>query len=171
MNHTHLDRLVRGDGPGKTIHLLAATASDAYDLARKASDLPAPRTVARVVRGTSCRTARALFAEFAAAWQFPPYFGANWDALDECLADLDWLPAAAHVLMVLDAPALLADEGPEAFRLFLDLVAGVAAERAAPGRKGGVHPAPFRVVLQAEPADASAFADRLEAAGVEFDRL
>lgn len=44
-----------------------------------------------------------LFAVISSAMQFPNYFGGNWDALDECLIDLDWLPADGYVLMLREA--------------------------------------------------------------------
>lgn len=40
-----------------------------------------------------------LFSAVSEAMQFPEYFGGNWDALDECLGDLDWLPSSGFVLL------------------------------------------------------------------------
>lgn len=47
-----------------------------------------------------------LLAELARAFCFPDYFGGNWDAADECLRDLSWLPARGYVLRVPDAESL-----------------------------------------------------------------
>jgi hypothetical protein len=44
-----------------------------------------------------------LFASLAAALRFPEYFGMNWDALDDCLRDLDWIPGAGYVGVVSSA--------------------------------------------------------------------
>jgi len=35
----------------------------------------------------------------AAALGFPAWFGGNWDAFFDCLADLGWRPARGHVLV------------------------------------------------------------------------
>lgn len=65
----------------------------------------------RSVRGRKMRTVGGLFDEMAAALQFPYYFGENWPAFDECLADMDWLlPVnAGIVILVYDALEVLAD--------------------------------------------------------------
>ncbi len=39
-----------------------------------------------------------LFQELAQRLYFPDYFGANWDALWECIRDLSWLPEGPVVL-------------------------------------------------------------------------
>lgn len=47
-----------------------------------------------------------LLAALARAFRFPDYFGNNWDALDECLADLEWLHAPGYVCFVTQASVL-----------------------------------------------------------------
>ena len=44
-----------------------------------------------------------LMRNIAAALRFPDWFGANWDALEDCLSDLSWLPASGYVLVIEDA--------------------------------------------------------------------
>lgn len=44
-----------------------------------------------------------FLSQIAVAMQFPEYFGNNWDALDECLRDLSWVPASGYVLVVHNA--------------------------------------------------------------------
>jgi Barstar (barnase inhibitor) len=47
-----------------------------------------------------------LLDGLAKTFQFPSYWGRNWDAVDECLRDLEWLPARGCVLRVWEAAAL-----------------------------------------------------------------
>ena len=42
----------------------------------------------------------ALLERVSAALQFPGWFGRNWDALEDCLADLSWLEGKGHVLLL-----------------------------------------------------------------------
>lgn len=41
-----------------------------------------------------------LFARIAQALRFPEWFGHNWDALADSLADLSWLPATGYLLLI-----------------------------------------------------------------------
>jgi RNAse (barnase) inhibitor barstar len=45
-----------------------------------------------------------LFEELAEQLRFPDYFGANWNALEECIRDLSWLPPGPIVLKHHDLP-------------------------------------------------------------------
>lgn len=47
---------------------------------------------------------QALFATLAAQLNFPGYFGENWDALEECLGDLSWLPVGPVIVRHADVP-------------------------------------------------------------------
>ena len=44
-----------------------------------------------------------LFSVISSTLKFPEYFGKNWDALDECLTDLDWLDEKGYLLVLHDA--------------------------------------------------------------------
>jgi hypothetical protein len=46
-----------------------------------------------------------LLKSIAAALDFPDWFGANWDALEDCLSDLSWRGATGHVLLFEEAKA------------------------------------------------------------------
>lgn len=46
-----------------------------------------------------------VFGSLAGALGFPAWFGANWDALEDCLSDLSWRPGAGHVLIFASHPA------------------------------------------------------------------
>ncbi|MFE3446330.1 barstar family protein [Nocardia sp. NPDC059180] len=65
----------------------------------------------RELRGKKMRTVAGVFDEFAAALQFPYYFGNNKDAFDDCLRDLDDCLGSAegYVVVVRDAGQVLAD--------------------------------------------------------------
>ena len=46
------------------------------------------------------RSKEKLFGLLSKALRFPNYFGGNWDALEECLRDLSWLPDNASITIV-----------------------------------------------------------------------
>lgn len=83
---------------------------------------PAARVV-RIPRGI--RSKRKLLVILADKLKFPGYFGNNWDALEECLQDLSWLPTDQSVALVhLDLP--FGAEG-ENRQLYLQVVAAMLA--------------------------------------------
>ena len=76
------------------------------------TEWPSPATLAELgLEQLDLDTARVaseagLLAELARAFRFPDYFGGNWDAADECLRDLSWLPARGYVLRIPNAESL-----------------------------------------------------------------
>jgi hypothetical protein len=104
-----------------------------------------PQAVLEVLRGSALRLSRielggadrsGMLSAFARALEFPSWFGGNWDALEDCLADLSWSNAAGHVLVIEGAQAAAGDD----LGVLEDVLASAAAHWAARGR-------PFFAVL------------------------
>jgi RNAse (barnase) inhibitor barstar len=53
---------------------------------------------------TGIKTKEALLDELYQRLRLPDYFGDNWDALEECIRDLSWLPPGPVVLRHHDLP-------------------------------------------------------------------
>lgn len=81
---------------------------------------------ARLIAGGTCRSERALFDALARAFSFPAYAGRNWDAVEECLTDLSWLPAGPRCLVIADADRLLAAAPAERREIAWDVLTAVA---------------------------------------------
>jgi len=111
--------------------------------------LPAPPAgaVVRTLDGRRCRTKRALLAQMARELAFPAYFGGTWDALEDCLTDLEWLPGTGYRLVILAADHLLARE-PASYATLIALLedVGRAWGTGATGHAGR-RPVPFHTVL------------------------
>ena len=65
-------------------------------------ELDPTRLEVRIPAGLKTKTE--LLAVLARGLRFPDYFGMNWDALDECINDLSWLPPGQVVLAHSDVP-------------------------------------------------------------------
>jgi RNAse (barnase) inhibitor barstar len=120
-----------------TTLLMVAAGQRAESLVR-----PPNEFALRVIRGAKCRTTAGLLTECARALAFPDYFGHNWDALEECLTDLEWLPAKGYILLFTDAAQVLPTDETE-YETFLEVLcdageawgngqAGMGARRATP---------------------------------------
>jgi hypothetical protein len=106
-----------------------------------------PEFAARTIDGRRGSTKRGLLAELARVFEFPAESGRNWDALEEQLADLEWLPAVGYLLIVTHAAELLSDD-PADYETFIAIMKDVAREwgtgaRGEPPRP----PIPFHVCL------------------------
>jgi len=64
----------------------------------------------------------ALFDRFAAALAFPEWFGANWDALQDCLSDLSWREGRGQ-LLVIDGFEALQAASPDDCGVLLEVLA------------------------------------------------
>ena len=103
--------------------------------------------VVRTLDGRRCQTKRALLDELDRVLGFPAHFGRTWDALEDCLTDLGWLPGTGYRLIVLTADRLLAQD-PTEYATFVALLEDVGRAWATvatghPGRSA----VPFHTVL------------------------
>jgi RNAse (barnase) inhibitor barstar len=100
-------------------HLLVHAEGQALD---KILSVPS-HFVTKTVSGKKCKTKAGLLDEFSRVFSFPEYFGHNWDALEECLADLDWLPAKGYLVVVTDADLVLTKPDEEDdFETFVEIL-------------------------------------------------
>lgn len=132
------------------------------------------RLTVRTVRGSMLRTEAQLFDEFAAALQFPAYFGENWAALDDCLTDLAWLPPEAGYVLVVTEPLHVLEGAPDSLPVLVRHLTSVCAEWSAPIALGEWWDRPgvaFHTVLATSRDDEAQVRDRWESAGALLSDL
>lgn len=109
-------------------HVLAGTSSEADQYLAKLRFEGGAKIVVRLLRGKNMEGMEGFYNELAAALQLPLYFGKNWDALDECLADLEWLPSDAYLLFFADAPSVLKAASEKDRDIFFQLLFRICNE-------------------------------------------
>lgn len=119
----------------------------------------------QLARGSGFRTAtinaeqtsskKELLSAFAVTLKFPDYFGHNWDALEECVRDLSWLPPS-NLLLVFENADLLLNLGAKDFTVLISILGEATFAWKAQGLI-------FCVVLLGGPALMAALENALEA--------
>ena len=71
--------------------------------------------------GREIRDKQSFLQKMAEVMKFPDYFGYNWDALEECITDLDWCPAARYIL-IYDYPEAFSKVEPEEWKIAYDIL-------------------------------------------------
>jgi len=94
--------------------------SDLTDRLWALTRITSPGIAVRFLRGKNMRNSEGLYNEFAAAMQFPYYFGYNGPAFDECMTDLEWLEATGYIIAIIESQEVLANEQDGELDLFLD---------------------------------------------------
>ena len=105
-----------------------ASRSGVYRASRADEILEAAGGSALAVARIAFADKETLLRDIARALQFPQWFGANWDALQDCLGDLSWSEARGHVLVVEQANA------GDDLGIFIDVLRSSAEYWAARGR-------------------------------------
>jgi RNAse (barnase) inhibitor barstar len=73
--------------------------------------------------GSRARDKDSFLSLCAEVFDFPDWFGNNWDALEDSLTDLSWAPARKGYLVAYDSWAELAEADQGSFRTVLDIFA------------------------------------------------
>ncbi len=71
--------------------------------------------------GKKINSKETFLSKAAEVMQFPTYFGANWDAFDECITDLTWCPAERYVILY-DHAEIFAQAEPTQYQIALDIL-------------------------------------------------
>lgn len=73
------------------------------------------------INGTAVKSKADFLQAVAKALTFPDYFGNNWDALEDCLTDLDWL-TDDRLILLYEQPETFAQHAPSEWLVALDIL-------------------------------------------------
>lgn len=122
----------------------------------------------RIIRGERCQDEGSTFQEWAAALQFPWYFGHNWDALDECINDLEWLPAKGYIFVITHIDKVLPKRR---FETLINIVKKTALNWSVSHESFDNFPRsaiPFHIIFHCDPDKKDVSHKRLTSAGVQL---
>jgi RNAse (barnase) inhibitor barstar len=85
------------------------------------------------IQGGDIRNKDDFLNSIARVMDFPDYFGANWDALEDCLTDLLWVNADGYVIAYKDV-STFASGDPDGFATALDIFRASAEHWRSQGR-------------------------------------
>lgn len=86
--------------------------------------------------GARVDTKAEFLAAAAKALSFPAWAGRNWDAFEELVNDLSWLPPAQGYLLLFERTSRLARKEPQALSVALEILGAASQTR----RKDGSRP-------------------------------
>ena len=94
---------------------------DSVAIANGAAGLQKLKTEIFYLDGREIRDKQSFLQKMAEVMRFPDYFGYNWDALEECITDLDWCPAARYIL-IYDYPEAFSKAEPDQWKIAYDIL-------------------------------------------------
>jgi RNAse (barnase) inhibitor barstar len=74
------------------------------------------------VNGIRIKSKGDLLNDLAQVMDFPDYFGYNWDALEECLRDFEWLPSTKGYILLFTNPEDFIKKAPSDCKTFLEII-------------------------------------------------
>jgi RNAse (barnase) inhibitor barstar len=156
------------------LYVLEASVSEATNFAWSLAQHNLLRVVVRFLRGKKMTKLIHLYDEFAAALQFPYYFGENWNAFYECITDLEWLAGDVYILVITDSMMLLSEEDEEQLDALTNIFqeAGNEWNRPINTPEAWSRPAvAFHVIFQCDESDKQAMVSRLKSVNTTFEEI
>lgn len=156
------------------VHAVEGEVSDIYDFGLSLENNAPLDVVVRFLRGNKMQKSDGLDDEFAAAMQFPWYYGGNWPAFDECLKDLSWMRAEGYLLFIYHSERILTDEDPQQFSILVRILQEVGeewSERAEGSEVWSHPPTPFHVVLHTNAGEKRNLFSRLDSVAACYDEI
>lgn len=106
------------------------------------------KAIVRILRGKRCSTKEGLFQEFAAALQFPYYFGENWSAFDDCVRHLSTFSANQYVIVITNFNDVVVEHVRDIKNVLLNLLKDAVTTW---GKDNEFRPAkPLHIILHCE---------------------
>lgn len=116
MNESVELRSVLADPSLAGVYVVEAAGASDFLAAAMALDFAAV-----TVNLAGCSERDEALERIGAALKFPSWFGRNWDALADCLADMSWWPAAGYLVLI-EHPDAWREAEPESFDTLLEII-------------------------------------------------
>jgi RNAse (barnase) inhibitor barstar len=118
------------------------------------------KTLVAIIDGEHTDTLEKFYASVSSQLKFPDNFGNNFDAFDEMMNDLDWLPEDRIYLIFRNYDIFLVEENDEAREILLTILDDASSEWKRTDGEGK------SLKMQIEPSELGE--DDLETLGIEF---
>jgi RNAse (barnase) inhibitor barstar len=73
------------------------------------------------LNGHEIKSKEELLRYLARVMKFPDHFGQNWDALEECLNDLEWSSSKGYIIQFMNADSFI-KICPSDFSIFVEII-------------------------------------------------
>lgn len=102
------------------VHLIKTDILISEDILRNM--FPCKKVDVYLIDSNQCLNRIDLFINMKRIFKLPDYFASNFDSLEECLADLEWLNNEGCILTFYDSPQILSKESIESLLIFIRLL-------------------------------------------------
>lgn len=125
-----LHELLTSDAPSRVYRLAGRTSASTISEAVAAAGWQFLH-----VDGSAVKDKASFLNAAAGALRFPAWAGRNWDAFEELVNDLAWLPQEPGTVVLLDRLSHFAQREPQQVRMAVEILVGAAAHRAKAGER------------------------------------